>query len=82
MTVFVVETFVVKPEEQAEFMKFSKKYVEWIEKHPQLFKEIEPHKMFAQISGGNVDGYVEMSEFENLAAVKSVTGEECKTKNS
>ena len=32
MTVFVVETFVVKPEEQAEFMKFSKKYLEWIKK--------------------------------------------------
>lgn len=66
MTVFVVETFVVKPEKQAEFMKVSKKYLEWIKKHPQLFKEMKSHKMFAQMFGGNMGGYVEMSEFENL----------------
>jgi len=67
MTVFMVETYVVKPEKQTEFTAWLKKYFTWIEKHPQLFKEVKSHKMFAQVFGGNWGGYVEMWEFENSA---------------
>jgi len=67
MPVFMVETYVIKPEKQAEFMAFVKKYLEWKGKHPQLFKEVKSYKMFAQVLGGNYGGYVEMWEFENMA---------------
>lgn len=67
MTVFMVETYVVKPEKLAEFTAWAKKFFEWKETHPQLFKEVKSYKMFAQVLGGNWGGQVEMWEFENLA---------------
>ena len=67
MTVFIVETYVVKPEKQAEFMAFVKKLATWKEKNPKRFKEVRSWKLFAQMFGGNVGGYVEVWEFENLA---------------
>jgi len=67
MTVFMVETYVVKPDKLGEFMEFGKKYFEWKEKRPELFKEVKSYKMFVQMLGGNFGGYVEMWEFENMA---------------
>jgi len=67
MTVFMVETYVVKPEKQAEFTAWKKTFLPWREKHPELFKEMKSNRLFAQVFGGNMGGYVEMSEFENLA---------------
>ena len=67
MAVFMVETYVVKPDKQEEFREFGKKYVEWTKKRSDLFKEVKSWKLFAQVLGGNCGGYVEMWEFENLA---------------
>jgi len=67
MAVFMVETYVIKPDKQAEFVEFGKKYVEWTKKRQDLFKEVKSWKLFAQVLGGNFGGYVEMWEFENLA---------------
>ncbi|MGD0028619.1 MAG: NIPSNAP family protein [Candidatus Bathyarchaeia archaeon] len=64
MTVFLVETYVIKPEEQAEFMAYKKK---WKKFFALWLKELKSHRMFAQLLGGNYGGYVEMWEFENLA---------------
>ena len=66
MTIFMVETYVIKPEKQAEFTAFLKKFFAYKEKHPQLFKEMKSFKIFAHLFGGNWGGYTEMSEFENL----------------
>jgi len=65
--IFMVENYVVRPEKQTEFTAWMKKYLAWVEKHPQLFKEVKSHKLFAQIFGGSWGGYVEMWEFKNLA---------------
>jgi hypothetical protein len=67
MAVFMVETYVVKPDKLGEFMEFGKKYIAWTKKRPDLFKEVKSWKLFAQVLGGNFGGYVEMWEFENLA---------------
>jgi len=67
MAVFMVETYVVKPEKQTDFTVWIKKYFAGIKKHPQLFKEVKSHKMFAQMLGGSWGGYVEMWEFESVA---------------
>lgn len=69
MTVFLVETYVIKPEKRAEFTAYieKEKRSEILQKRPQFFKEVKSYKMFAQVLGGNFDGYVEMWEFENLA---------------
>jgi len=69
MTVFVVETYVIKPEKQAEFKAYKEKWKKFFafREKPELFKEVKSHKLFAQFLGGNYGGYVEMWEFENLA---------------
>jgi hypothetical protein len=67
MTVLMVETYVVNPEKQAEFMAFGKKFVEWKEKNAEKLKEVKSWKLFAQMLGGNFGGYVETWEFENMA---------------
>jgi len=67
MTVFLLETYVVKAEKQAEFKAWAKKYRTYIKEHPDLFKEAESHKIFSQIFGGLWGGYVEMWEAESLA---------------
>ena len=60
-------TYVVKPEKQAEFQEFGKKWNEWKKKRPDLFKEVKSWKLFAQLLGGVVGGYVEMWEFRTMA---------------
>lgn len=59
MAVFMVETYVVKPEKQDGFMALAK-FAAWKEKNPLKPKELESWKMFAQMIGGNVGGYVEL----------------------
>jgi hypothetical protein len=65
-TVFVVETYVVKPDKLGEYAELAKKYVEWTKKRADLFKEVKSWKLFAHLYGGISGGYVEMWEFENL----------------
>jgi len=67
MTVFGVETYVIKPEKQAEFMAYKRKWKNFFAK---WLKEVKSYKMFAQMLGGNWGGYVEMWEFENLAELE------------
>jgi hypothetical protein len=70
MTIFLVETYVIKPEKQAEFATYKKKWKKFFgykDGHLQQFKEVKSYKMLAQMLGGNWGGYVEMWEFENLA---------------
>jgi len=64
MTIFAVETYVVKPEKLAEFTAYKQKWKKFFAK---WLKEVKSYKMFSQFLGGNWGGYVEMWEFENLA---------------
>jgi hypothetical protein len=64
MTIFVVETYVVKPEKLSEFTAYKEKWKKFFAK---WLKEVKSYKMFIQLFGGNWGGYVEMWEFENLA---------------
>jgi hypothetical protein len=73
MTVFVVETYVIKPEKQAELAAYKSKWRKFFGyKDGRLlsFKEVKSHRMFSQMLGGNTDGFVEMFEFESLADVE------------
>jgi hypothetical protein len=67
MTVFRVETYVVKPEKQEEYMVIMKKWAVYIKKNKEKCKELKSWKLFSQMIGGNSAGCVEMAEFESLA---------------
>jgi hypothetical protein len=67
MTIFSVETWIVKPDKLGEYMAVHKKFETWLKKHPELFKEVKSYKLFSHMLGGKWGGYVWMTEFENLA---------------
>ncbi|MBM5805341.1 MAG: hypothetical protein FJZ49_04675 [Candidatus Verstraetearchaeota archaeon] len=67
MTVFLVDSYVIKPDKLSEFTAFLKKYTERLKKRPDLTKEVKSHKIFSLMLGGKGCEYVEMWEFENLA---------------
>jgi hypothetical protein len=72
MTVFVVETYIVKPDKLGEYTELAKKYVEWTRKRADLFKEVKSWRLFAHMFGGTSGGYVEMWEFMNLIDYEKV----------
>jgi len=68
----MVETYVVKPEKQEEFMAMIKKWVAETKKNKEKYKELKSYKLFAQMFGDNRLGYSEMWEFENLANLEKL----------
>jgi len=67
MTIVVAETFVVKPEKQAEFTKLWKRYLKYLKDNLKLFKEMKWNKSFTQMFGGTYGAHVELTEFNSLA---------------
>ena len=67
MTVFKVETYIIKPDKKEEYMAIIKKWAAYIKKNKEKCKELKSWKLFSQMIGGNIGGYVELGKFENLA---------------
>jgi hypothetical protein len=72
MTVFSVETWIVKPDKLGEYMAWHKKFETWFKKHLPEYKEVKSYKVFGHMLGGKWGGYVFMTEFENLADAEKV----------
>ena len=70
MTVFTVETYVVKPDKLGEFVAFVKNWKAWMKKRPELFKEMKSYKVYSNLLGGNWGGGAWMTEFDSLADVE------------
>jgi hypothetical protein len=70
MTVFIVETYAVKPGKQGEFMTLLKRIAEYKKENPEKFKEMRSKKVFSQMFGGISGGYIEMNEFDSMADVE------------
>jgi hypothetical protein len=66
MTVFYVETYMVKPEKQSEFMPLWKKFLKFAKENPKMFK-FKSGKIFTQMIGGVYGTYVSMFEYDSLA---------------
>jgi len=67
MTILVFETWVVKPEKQAEFTKWWQRYLKYIKDNPKLFKEVKWTKSYTQMLGGTYGARVELAEYDSLA---------------
>ena len=66
MTILDVETFVVKPEKQAEVMALWQKSLKYMKEHPEKIKA-KSTKIFTQVFGGAFGAYVGMSEYDSIA---------------
>jgi YesN/AraC family two-component response regulator len=73
MTLFQVETYVIKPEKQQEYRAIVKKWAAYIKENKEKCKEMKSWKLFSQMTGGSAGGYVEMGEFESLADYEKFT---------
>jgi hypothetical protein len=67
LTIWMVDSYVIRPDKLGEFPALLKKLKAFIKKRPELFKEARSVKFFSHMLGGTWGGYVEMYEFENLA---------------
>ena len=66
MGVVMVNTWVIKPEKQAEFTQMWKRYLKYVKENPEEFKELKSIKLFTQTFGGIYGAYVELVEYESL----------------
>jgi len=66
MAVFRVETYVVKPEKQEQFMQLGDRFLKYVKENPETFKEVKSVKLFSHMFGGTYGAYVEMWEYDNL----------------
>jgi len=66
MAIFYVETFMVKPEKQNEFMPTWKKFLKYAKDNPKMFK-FKSGKVFTQMFGGVYGTYVSITEYDSLA---------------
>ena len=67
MTVFIVETYVVKPGKQGELMTLLQRIRKYKKENPERFNEMKSKKIFSQMFGGISGGYIEMNEFDSMA---------------
>lgn len=78
MSVFVVETYVVKPEKQGEYQTLIQNLLEYKKQNPQLFKEVKSFRLFHQMFGGLAGAYIEMWEFDSMADLEKCWMKELK----
>lgn len=74
MSVFVVDTHVVKPEKQEEYVSLMKRLSKYMKENLQTFKELKSWKVFCQTFGGIAGGHIQLWEYESMADIeKSMT---------
>ena len=66
MAIFYVETYMVKPEKQADFMPLWKKFLKYAKDNPKMFK-YKSGKVFTKMFGGVYGTYVSITEYDSLA---------------
>ena len=67
MSVFIIETYVVKLGKQEELVSLLHRIRKYKEENPERFKEMKSKRVFSQMFGGISDGYIEMNEFDSMA---------------
>jgi hypothetical protein len=71
MTVFLVRTYVVKPDKLNEHNAWGKKLVASMKKQPNLFGGVKSLRVLSHKYGGSVGGFTAMWKFESLAEAES-----------
>jgi len=66
MTVFIIETYAVKSEKQAEFKSLVRRSFKLMKDNPNLFKGVKSVKLFTQTFGSISGAYVELIECDSL----------------
>lgn len=70
MTVFLVRTYVVKPDKLTDHDEWGKKLVALMKKKPELFEGVKSMKVFNHKYGGCVGGFTAMWGFKTISNIK------------
>ncbi len=73
MSIFMIETYVIRAEKGEEFEPALREFLKYKEEHSQLFKGLKSWKLYRQEYGGISGLYIEMWEFQNLAELEKIT---------
>lgn len=60
MTFLAISTYSVKSEKQGDFVRFWKRYLDYMKSNREMFKEVKSLKLFSQVFGGISGAYVEL----------------------
>jgi antibiotic biosynthesis monooxygenase (ABM) superfamily enzyme len=70
MAVFLVSTYVVKPDKRKEHLAWGKSLVASMREHPELFREVRELRVLSQKAGGT-QRYLAIWEFKDKADRKN-----------
>jgi hypothetical protein len=71
MAVFLVSTYVIKPDKLKQHQDWGKNLVASMKKHPELFREVSSLRVFRQKSDSGARGFTAMWEFKTVVDKKS-----------
>lgn len=66
MTIFVVGTMLANPEKREALMQLWRKFFAYMKEKPELFKEVKSFRVFNQMFGGLLNGFIEFVEYDSL----------------
>ena len=66
MTIYVKETYILKPEKAAEFYKFFERFKKLVEERPDLFEEVKSWNSYGAYIGTTFQG-MDLWEWGNMA---------------
>ena len=67
MSIFLVSTYVVKPDKQEEYKAMYLRLLEYKKENPEEVKELKSWKVFTQTFGDIYGKYMEIYEFDSMA---------------
>jgi hypothetical protein len=70
MSIFLVETYVVKAARRKEFTPRLNEFLRYKEEHPEVFPGLRSWRLYQQDIGSPAGLYIEMWEYDNLAAME------------
>jgi len=73
MSVFIVETYVVRAEKREEYEPALKEFLEFKEKHKDLFAGLISWKLYKQDFGAVGGMYIEIWEYENIVEMDRIS---------
>ena len=66
MSVYLFETWLVKPEHENKHNKIWGEYVNYMNRNPELFHGIKSMKLYKKLPGEGFATYIQVVEFNNL----------------
>lgn len=72
MSIFLVETYVVKAEKRAEFTPALNEFLDYKKNHAPLFQGLKSWKLYKQDYGMVAGMMIEMWEFESLSEMEKI----------